>query len=204
MRFNTINRAHSLNISNIIKLKIEIKSIVLLILIMKVNELFLESFGNICRNELCRMFDSISKKYGEKYGFTANDLIDEYLPQEYVDLEIIGNQDIRKKKLEKQKLDPKRCIARTWSEGKGKQCKRNSVKDNEYCGIHLNEIKRKGCLIRGTIYGENLSRKFLSENLEKKKKRQLKKEKKKKELKNKKKINNDLKELEEMLNNYYT
>ena len=141
---------------------------------MKLPKIILDNFGDICRNELYRLFENIASKYGEKYGFTTTDLIDEYLPEEYIPIRVVEkNKKNRKNDLiyrKKQQLG--RCIARTWSGGKGKQCTRKSQDGSDFCKTHINELNRNGTLKRGTIFGENMSKKYFNENMERKKIRQ--------------------------------
>ena len=137
---------------------------------MKISKIILDNFGDICRNELYRLFEDIAEKYGEKYGFSTNDLMNEFLPEEYELLRVVEKTTKNRIK-DKRKLNLKRCIARTWAGGKGTQCKRMSLVGTDYCKTHINELNRHGELKKGTIFGKNLSKKFFNEHLDRQKKK---------------------------------
>tara|TARA_Y100001970_G_scaffold164512_1_gene201012 strand:- start:1877 stop:2440 length:564 start_codon:yes stop_codon:yes gene_type:complete len=148
---------------------------------MKLPKIVLDNFGDICRNELYRLFESIVEKYGDKYGFTTTDLIDEFLPEEYLPLRVVEKSKKNRKKdiINKKKQQLGRCIARTWNGGNGKRCSRKSLDGSDLCKTHINELNRNGTLKRGTIFGENMSKKYFNENKERKEQRKRKRELKK-------------------------
>lgn len=53
----------------------------------------------------------------------------------------------KRKKMTKLSSD-ERCCARTWDDHRGSRCN-HKIKEGEYCGIHLREIKERGSLLFG-------------------------------------------------------
>ena len=127
------------------------------------NKNMFDLFEDTLKNSISELLTQVADKYGDKYGFDAKDLIDEFLPTNEllvsVTTDVIAKrQSIKKnrrmaKNLRQQKKSKEKkhkCIARTWSGGKGLQCTRYVVNNKEYCGTHQNQVDR-GVLWQGTI-----------------------------------------------------
>jgi hypothetical protein len=93
------------------------------------------------------------------------------------------NRRITKKSMQQKNSKDKtqKCIARTWSGGKGLQCTRHTIKNREFCRTHQNQIDGGRVLWQGTIndsdnkvaiiYKTNIEKKEAKKNKRKKKKR---------------------------------
>ncbi|MAF36290.1 hypothetical protein CL622_04190 [archaeon] len=112
-------------------------------------------FEDVLRKDIRSLLEDVTKKYGTKYGFTTEDLMEEFLPETKTFLKayIPPPKSKSKSNKSKQKQTSKElCIARTWSGGKGLQCTKHAVRKRKYCQTHRNQIYRKGFLWAGTIY----------------------------------------------------
>ena len=128
------------------------------------NKNIFDIFDDIFKDSISELLTQVADKYGEKYGFVAEDLIDEFLPNNEllvsVTTDVIAERhksvkknrrmakNLRQQKNSKEKKQ--KCIARTWSGGKGLQCTRYIINNREYCGTHQNQVDR-GVLWQGTI-----------------------------------------------------
>lgn len=143
---------------------------------IKLRKHIFDSFEEICRLDTIKLLTQVAEHYGSKYGFTAEDLIEEYLPDNKVIVNIVSdsvvdnitenkcqkqlrkikraNAEKKRQELEKYNKNKTRCIARIWGDGKGPQCSRYSLKDKDYCGTHQNQLIKKGFIWQGTIYDE--------------------------------------------------
>jgi len=132
-----------------------------------------KGFEKVLSEDIKLMLIKVVDKYGVKSGFTLADLIEEFLPENEVLINVVKTAKQTKKhtceknrqqnsntnkKITKPKPKTKpnnrlvQCIARTWSEGKGLQCSRFTADDKiEYCRTHRNQIRSKGFLWQGTI-----------------------------------------------------
>lgn len=121
-------------------------------------------FEDTLKDSISELLTQVADKYGDKYGFTAKNLIEEFLPDDEILVSITtGTLATKRHSLKKnrritkhsmQQKEPKdkthKCIARTWSGGKGLQCTRYAIKNREFCRTHQNQIDRE-VFWQGTI-----------------------------------------------------
>ena len=125
---------------------------------IRINKHLFDIFESIVTDNITDMLIQVAKKYGNKYGFTKDDLIDEFLPKDEVLISVISdNLAIKQRKYKKKTythkysdISKQKCIARTWSGGKGLQCTRTAM-NKEFCRTHQNQMD-KGKLWQGTIH----------------------------------------------------
>jgi hypothetical protein len=118
--------------------------------------------------ELYKILEKISEKYGKEYLFTKEDLITYY--NEKIDLKFVYRKAPPKKKIEERIIsDQERCCARIWSNGYmnikkkqyGDKCQRKKINDSDYCrqhSIHLTHgrfDKPPSKIIKGFYIKEN-------------------------------------------------
>jgi hypothetical protein len=147
------------------------------------NKNVFDLFEDTLNDSISELLTQVADKYGEKYGFTAENLIDEFLPDDEILVSITTdtsadkqqslkkNRRITKKSIQQKNSKDKthKCIARTWSGGKGLQCTRYAIKNREFCRTHQNQIDRE-VFWQGTINdSDNKVAIIYKTNIEKKK-----------------------------------
>tara|TARA_Y100001970_G_scaffold281092_2_gene391174 strand:+ start:2645 stop:3091 length:447 start_codon:yes stop_codon:yes gene_type:complete len=128
---------------------------------LRINKSIIDVFETIVSENISDMLSQVAQKYGDKYGFTSKDLIDEFLPDNETLISVISDSISLKKhkaKHNKHKISliqpkTKKCIARTWSKGKGLQCSRHALINEDFCKTHLRQFNN-GSLWKGTIHDE--------------------------------------------------
>ena len=158
------------------------------------NKNVFDLFEDTLKDSISELLTQVADKYGEKYGFTAENLIEEFLPDDEMLVSVTTdtlankqqslkkNRRITKKLMHQKKSKDKthKCIARTWSGGKGLQCTRYAIKNKEFCRTHQNQIDGGRVLWQGTIndsdnkvaiiYKTNIEKKEAKKNKRKNKK----------------------------------
>ena len=128
------------------------------------NKNVFDLFEDTLKDSISELLTQVADKYGEKYGFTAENLIEEFLPDDEILVSVTTdtladkrqsfkkNRRITKKSMQQKNSKDKtqKCIARTWSGGKGLQCTRHTIKNREFCRTHQNLIDRDN-FWQGTI-----------------------------------------------------
>jgi len=150
--------------------------------VLRINKDIIDIFESIVTDNITDLLTQVANKYGDKYGFTEEDLIDEFLPKDEMLISVISdNLEIKQRKSNKisyiQKhsvTTTKKCIARTWSGGKGLQCTRTAATNKDFCRTHQNQLDNNK-LWQGTIHDEiNKVEIVYKTNLAKKNKRKKK------------------------------
>ena len=58
---------------------------------IRINKHLFDIFESIVTDNITDMLIQVAKKYGNKYGFTKDDLIDEFLPKDEVLISVISD-----------------------------------------------------------------------------------------------------------------
>ena len=124
------------------------------------NDLILESFINVIKDDYDKFLESIYKKYGNIGGFTIDELKEKYKLEKL----ILINKSKKKIIKHKKANQSIRCKARTWG-GKesvkfckktnkwyyGEQCTRTCYNNHEYCKTHYKQTLTNYGLTHGRI-----------------------------------------------------
>tara|TARA_B100001123_G_C14855665_1_gene845912 strand:+ start:221 stop:661 length:441 start_codon:yes stop_codon:yes gene_type:complete len=125
---------------------------------ISINKCIFDVFSDYLKTHIIELLDVVATKYGTTYGFSKEDLIEEFLSNKEILLPLITTTKCLQKSKKKNKIKnvrvKQKCIARTWSNGKGLQCSRNAM-NKRFCKLHQNQFDSKGFLWQGTILDED-------------------------------------------------
>ena len=156
------------------------------------NKNVFDLFEDTLKDSISELLTQVADKYGDKYGFTAENLIEEFLPDDEILVSVTTDtladkrQSLKKNRRittnsmqqKNSKDKTQKCIARTWSSGKGLQCTRYAIQNREFCRTHQNLIDRDN-FWQGTINdSDNKVAIIYKTNIEKKEAKQNKRKKK--------------------------